>query len=45
VRLHRNPAPSKEQVQCNAAGQVELKLKTPWLDGTAHLVLLRVDLM
>ena len=45
MRLHRTPAPSEERVQCNAAGKMELKLKTPWLDGTAHLVLLRVDLM
>jgi len=26
-------------VQLNAAGQVELKLKTPWRDGTTHLVM------
>jgi hypothetical protein len=26
-------------VQVNAAGQVELKLKTPWRDGTTHLVM------
>jgi hypothetical protein len=26
------PALSDEQVQFNAAGQVELKLKTPWRD-------------
>ncbi len=25
-------------MQINAAGQVELKLKTPWRDGTTHLV-------
>lgn len=25
-------------MQFNAAGQVELKLKTPWHDGTPHLV-------
>ena len=30
--------PSK-RVQLNAAGQVELKLKTPWRDGTTHLVM------
>ena len=30
------PARSDERVQCNAAGQVELKLKTPWRDGTTH---------
>jgi hypothetical protein len=28
-------------VQLNGAGQVELKLKTPWRDGTTHLVLRR----
>ena len=26
-------------MQLNAAGQVELKLKTPWRDGTTHLVM------
>jgi hypothetical protein len=26
-------------VQTNAAGQVVLKLKTPWRDGTTHLVM------
>jgi hypothetical protein len=25
-------------VQCNATGQVVLKLKTPWRDGTTHPV-------
>jgi hypothetical protein len=35
------PALSDERVQLNAAGQVELKLKTPWRDGTTHLVLRR----
>ncbi len=30
---------SDERVQINAAGQVELKLKTPWRDGTTHLVM------
>jgi len=33
------PAPSDERVQLNAAGQVELKLKTPWRNGTTHLVM------
>ncbi len=28
------PALSDERVQLNAPGQVELKLKTPWRDGT-----------
>lgn len=30
---------SDERVQLNAAGQVELKLKTAWRDGTTHLVM------
>ncbi len=34
--LHHSP---NERVQCNAAGQVVLKLKTAWRDGTAHLVM------
>jgi hypothetical protein len=33
------PALSDEQVQPNAAGLVELKLKTPWRDGTKHLAM------
>jgi hypothetical protein len=33
------PALSDERVQINAAGQVELKLKMPWRDGTTHLVM------
>ena len=28
------PALANERVQCNAAGQVVLKLKTPWHDDT-----------
>ncbi len=36
-RYITRPALSDERVQCNAAGQVELKLKTPWRDGTTHL--------
>jgi hypothetical protein len=31
---------SDERVQCNDAGQVELKLKTPRRDGTTHLVVM-----
>ena len=37
-RYITRPALSDERVQVNAAGQVELKLKTPWRDGTTHLV-------
>ena len=38
-RYITRPALSDERVQLNAAGQVELKLKTPWRDGTTHLVM------
>ena len=34
-RYITRPALSDERVQLNAAGQVELKLKTPWRDGLA----------
>ena len=30
------PELANERVQTNATGQVVLKLKTPWRDGTAH---------
>ena len=35
-RTITRPALADERVQCNAAGQVVLKLKTPWRDGTTH---------
>ena len=35
-RTITRPAPANERMQCNAAGQVVLKLKTPWRDGTTH---------
>jgi hypothetical protein len=34
-----------ERVQLTAAGQVELKLKTPWRDCTTHLVMSPLDFM
>ena len=34
-----------ERVQINAAGQVELKLKTPLRDGTTHLVMSPMEFM
>ena len=40
-RYITRPALSDERIQANAAGQVELKLRTPWRDGTAHLVISR----
>jgi hypothetical protein len=39
------PSLSDERVQLNAAGQVELKLKTPWRDGTTHLVMAPLEFM
>ena len=36
-RYITRPALANERVQTNAAGQVVLKLKTPWRDGTTHL--------
>ncbi|MFN8936738.1 MAG: transposase, partial [Pseudomonadota bacterium] len=39
------PSLSDERVQLNAAGQVELKLKTPWRDGTTHLVMSPLEFM
>ena len=34
-----------ERVQCNAAGQVVLRLKTAWRDGTTHLVMSPLEFM
>ena len=39
------PSLSDERVQPNAAGQVELKLETPWRDGTTHLVMSPLEFM
>ena len=36
---------ANERVQTNAAGQVELELKTPWRDGTTHLVMSPLEFM
>ena len=44
-RYITRPALANERVQCNAAGQVELKLKTPWRDGTTHLVMSPLEFM
>ena len=38
-RTITRPALANERVQCNAAVQGVLKLKTPWHDGTTHLVM------
>ena len=39
------PTLANERVQCNAAGQVVLRLKTPWRDGTTHLVMSPLEFM
>ena len=36
---------ANDRVRCNAAGQVELKLKTPWRDGTTHQVMTPLEFM
>jgi len=38
-RYITRPARANERVQTNAAGQVVLKLKTRWREGTTHLVM------
>ena len=39
------PALANERVQTNTAGQVVLKLKTAWRDGTTHLVMSPLEFM
>ena len=39
------PALANERVQTNAAGPVVLELKTPWRDGTTHLVMSPLEFM
>ena len=39
------PALSDKRVQGIAAGQVELKLKTTWRDGSTHLVMSQPEFM
>jgi hypothetical protein len=36
---------STDRVKINAKGQVELKLKTPWRDGTTHHVMSPLEFM
>jgi len=36
---------TEDRVQTNAAGQVVLRLKTPWRDGTTHLVMSPLEFM
>ena len=44
-RYITRPALANERVQTNAAGQVVLKLKTPWRDGTTHLIMSPLEFM
>ena len=44
-RYITRPALANERVQTNATGQVVLKLKTPWRDGTTHLVMSPLEFM
>jgi len=44
-RYITRPALANERVQTNAAGQVVLKLKTPWRNGTTHLVMSPLEFM
>lgn len=44
-RYITRPALSDEGVQTNVSGQVVLKLKTAWRDGTTHLVMSPLELM
>jgi len=39
------PALANERMLCNAAGQVVLKRKTPWCDGTTNLVMSPLEFM
>ena len=39
------PALANERVQTKAAGQVVLKVKTAWRDGTTHLVMSPLEFM
>ncbi len=44
-RYITRPALADERVQTNAAGEVVLELKTPWRDGTTHLVMSPLEFM
>ena len=44
-RYISRPALSEERLQRNAAGQVVLKLKTPWRDGTSHVVMTPIEFL
>ncbi|MEZ5659453.1 MAG: transposase [Burkholderiaceae bacterium] len=44
-RYITRPALAEERIEMDSQGQVRLRLKTPWSDGTTHLVLSPIQLM
>jgi Putative transposase len=44
-RYITRPALANDRIEINAKGQVELKLKTPWRDGTTHHVMSPLEFM
>ena len=44
-RCITRPALANERVPCNAAGPLALRLKTPWRDGTSHIVMSPLEFM
>lgn len=44
-RYITRPALAEERIELDSNGQVRLRLKTPWRDGTTHLVLSPLQLM
>ena len=44
-RYITRPALANERLQINSAGQVVLKLKTAWRDGTTHIVMSPLEFM
>ena len=44
-RYITRPALADERVQCTPAGEVVLKLKTAWRDGTTHLLMSPLEFM
>ena len=44
-RCITRPTLANQRVQCNVAGQVVLKLRTAWHDGTTHIVMSPLEFM
>ena len=43
--LHHRPAVANKRLKRNGAGDVVLQLKTPWRDGTTHIVMSPLEFM